>query len=110
MYLTGMENYFFILEAIKDGHVYWGQAIYIGQNRYASNTLNNWNGKLDINEESGTILAPLIAAGRKNSDNSFEGIVMGDVARYGVETADSVTFNKGHPSTGTGLYGFNQGA
>lgn len=47
-------------------------------NRYSFNNLNGWDGNsLQINEEGGFILTPQIAAGQKNNDNSFTGLVMG---------------------------------
>ncbi|MBE6148221.1 MAG: hypothetical protein E7167_01720 [Firmicutes bacterium] len=49
-------------------------------NNYPSGTLNKWPGKeIEINQENGYILAPAIAAGKKNSDdNTFSGVMLGD--------------------------------
>jgi hypothetical protein len=41
--------------------------------------LNSWNGDLTIDEENGTILATMLGAGKKNSDNQFSGVLIGDV-------------------------------
>jgi hypothetical protein len=42
--------------------------------------LNEWNGSLNIDEEGNKILSAMIATGRKEkSDNTFSGIVMGNV-------------------------------
>ena len=49
------------------------------QNRYASNMLNSWDGSFEINEENGTIMSTMIGAGKKNSNNTFSGILMGDI-------------------------------
>jgi hypothetical protein len=49
------------------------------QNNYPSATLNRWDGKtVEINETEGTIIAPAIAAGKKNDDNTFSGVMLGD--------------------------------
>jgi hypothetical protein len=45
--------------------------------------INNWNGELFIDEETGSILTPRIAAGKKNKDdNTFSGVMMGDWNDY----------------------------
>jgi hypothetical protein len=60
--------------------------------------LNAWDGSLTIDENEGTILSTMIGAGRKTINNTFEGILMGDIAGgAGIKT-------------GIGLYGFNDGA
>lgn len=65
-------------------------------NRYEMSNINGWDGnKLDISSSEGYILAPQMGAGRKNSDNSFTGIVMG-VKKTG--TRQNI-----------GLFGFNSG-
>jgi len=51
--------------------------------------------------DTGTIVASGFAAGRKERDNTFTGVVLGDWSRTSTETA--VTKN-------TGIYGFNHGA
>jgi hypothetical protein len=48
------------------------------QNKYPSRVINKWDGKtLSIDETTGTILSTAIAAGKKESDNTFTGVVMG---------------------------------
>lgn len=52
-------------------------------NRYGQAALNGWDGNsVDINEEGGYILSPQVGAGRKETDNSFTGIFMGEVKEY----------------------------
>jgi hypothetical protein len=34
---------------------------------------------LDINEDNGTIMSVMVGAGRKHEDNSFSGVLMGDI-------------------------------
>jgi hypothetical protein len=72
------------------------------QNRYPSAMLNQWDGKLIIDEEGGSILAPRMAAGMKHTeDGTFSGVVLGN---WGSTDSDnSLT------SGDTGLYGFDHG-
>lgn len=49
-------------------------------NRYGHSHLNDWDGtSIKINNEEGYILTPQVGAGRKESDNTFTGMVMGEV-------------------------------
>ena len=80
----------------------WVQPIIVTQNRYASPTMNDWNGSFTVNEANGTILSTAIGAGKKETDNSFSGILMGDIAKGFEFDPDNMS--------GLGLYGFNQGA
>lgn len=79
--------------------VLWAQPIYCMKNRYASAMINKWDGSFKIDEENGTILSTMVGAGRKNSENQFEGVLMGDVGSASEDNA-----------TGVGLYGFHNGA
>lgn len=80
----------------------WIQPLVIMQNRYASATLNKWDGKgINLDDKEGTIVAPAIAAGKKNSDNTFSGVMLGDWSK--TNTAPELTKQ-------TGIYGFHHGA
>lgn len=80
----------------------WTQPILVYENKYPSATLNKWNGKdIVTDNDTGTIVASGFAAGRKERDNTFTGVVLGDWSRTSTETA--ITKN-------TGIYGFNHGA
>ena len=84
---------------IKDGTVIWSQPILIMQSAYDFAMLNSWDGKLTIDETNGTILSAMIGAGKKHGDNTFSGVLLGDV-----ETGtgnDSISQ--------TGVYGFEKG-
>ena len=72
--------------------------IYMILNRYGHTALNGWDGNsIQLNANGDTILAPQIGAGKKQSDdNTFTGILMGDV-----KTANS---------TDTGIMGYDHGA
>ena len=80
----------------------WIQPLVIMQNRYPSATLNKWDGQsIKMNENEGYIIAPAIAAGKKNSDNTFSGVMLGDWSK--TDTEKSLTKM-------TGLWGFHHGA
>lgn len=86
-----------------DGTIIWSQPILAMQNNYPSATLNKWDGKtLTIDNDNGRILATAIAAGKKNSDNSFSGVMIGDWSNGTTESSDI--------TSQTGVYGFNHGA
>lgn len=87
---------------IGAGTVLWTQPILCYQDNYPSTTLNKWNGKeIQIDNDNGTIVANGMAAGKKESDNTFTGVVMGDWSRTDVDS---------FISKNTGVYGFNHGA
>lgn len=88
------------IEGMTGPQEIWVQPIIIMQNRYGSAMMNNWDGSLQIDEENGTILSQMVGAGVKNEDNTFSGVLMGNVA-----LADEKIGNK----TGLGLYGFHHG-
>ncbi|MDD7753777.1 MAG: hypothetical protein PUJ51_04630 [Clostridiales bacterium] len=59
--------------------------------------LNKWDGGLTIDEKNGTILASMVGAGIKDENNTFSGVLMGDITQ---------AFDDNH--NGLGLYGFHQ--
>ena len=82
--------------------IYWTQPILVLQNRWASNVLNSWDGKtLELNTNEGYILSNAISAGKKNSDNSFSGVIIGDWSK--TDTGNEIAGQ-------TGIYGFNKGS
>lgn len=81
--------------------VLWTQPIYSFQDNYPSTTLNQWNGKdIVTDNDTGTIVANGLAAGKKERDNTFTGVVLGDWSR--TDTDSYITKQ-------TGVYGFNHG-
>lgn len=85
------------------GQVLWVQPIFVYQDNYPSTTLNKWNGKdIQTDNNTGTLVANGFAAGRKERDNTFTGVVLGDWSRT---DADRTFATKQ-----TGVYGFNHGA
>ena len=78
----------------------WTQPIYIYRDNYPSTTLNEWDGKdIKLNSEEGIIIAHGFAAGKKDKDNTFSGVVLGDW---------SLTDSEGALTKNTGIYGFYQ--
>lgn len=101
MYYTGLKSV--CVNAYVNNDMVWTQPLLIIQNRYASAMLNDWDGNLTINEKNDTILSAMIGAGVKNDDNTFSGIVMGDMGKV----SDNFDPNN---KTGVGLYGLDHGA
>lgn len=87
----------------SNNHVLWVQPIRIYLNAHSSQLLNAWSGELTIDENNGTILSSLVGAGKKDSENRFNGILMGDMTK----ASDNETATEYY--TGTGLYGYNAG-
>ena len=88
---------------IKDQELIWTQPILIIKNKYSSAMLNSWDGDFVINEENGTIMGTMFGAGKKDDNNTFTGVLMGDIeAGAGIEL-------KAGNKDGIGLYGFHQG-
>jgi hypothetical protein len=83
------------------GSAKWYQPILIMQNRYPSAMINKWDGSLDVGTtDKGTILAPRLAAGMKNTDNTFSGVMLGDW---------TPTDSSSELTKGTGLFGYHHG-
>ena len=66
------------------------------QNKYQIPALNKWDGELLVDGTKNEVLAAMIGAGHKNSNNTFTGVAMGDVAHSGGKLS--------------GLFGYNEGA
>lgn len=75
------------------------------QNRYFSSTINKWDESLSIDEGSNTILAKMIGAGSKDSENRFSGVILGNWTGN-VNQNDGGTFSL---ADNIGLYGFHEG-
>ena len=87
----------------KSNNIVWTQPIVCLKNNYPSGTLNKWSGKeIEIDKENGYILSPAIAAGKKNNDNTFSGVMLGD---WSVDPLGVNSFIGNQ----TGVYGFHHG-
>lgn len=78
----------------------WSQPILIMQSNYDFAMLNEWDGSLTIDKENDIILATMLGAGRKNYDNKFSGVLIGDIK-------DGTDLNSTEKMTG--VYGFQNG-
>lgn len=69
-------------------------SVFMYLNPYENEAINSWDGTtVEIDDKGGTILAPQIGAGTKNTSNQFSGVVMG----------------KDSTQDKTGLYGYKDG-
>ena len=69
-------------------------------NQYGNARLNGWDGNsVQINDDEGFILAPQVGAGKKNSDNSFSGVLIGEAKS--TETGSSKNY--------IGILGYSHG-
>ena len=91
------ENHLCRLVGKVGNNTVWIQPLYIAQNAYNSPLLNAWDESVSIDEEGGTIMAPMIGAGKKNTNNQFSGVLMGDVKKANNDISL------------TGLYGYQNG-
>lgn len=67
-------------------------------NRYGLAQLNEWDGNsIKIDNEGGYILSPQIGAGKKDENNAFTGVLMGEVKEANKKVSN------------TGLFGYSQG-
>lgn len=101
-YDTGDKSFYAVAAKNASGQFLWIQPIPIYQTPYFSSIIDSWkSGVVDLGETDGTIKSPRVAAGTKNSENQFSGVILGDWGdKIGV---DSEVITK------TGLYGFHNG-
>ena len=102
MYYEGLQPacaYCMVEDDEGDYIIAWAQPLLIIKNRYSSPMLNEWDGNLTIDEKNGTILSTMVGAGIKNDDNTFSGILMGEIGGKVYEDRKS----------GIGLYGLDHG-
>lgn len=85
-----------ILATSADCQVLWPVVFYL--NTYGNESINGWDGvSIELDEESGYILSPVVGAGSKKEDtNEFTGVLMGTVGY----------FDGGSVKEQTGLFGF----
>ena len=89
------------VEAFIDNKIVWTQPILIIKNKYSSAMLNAWDGEMCIDQENGTIMSTMVGAGKKDVNNTFTGVLMGDIV------AGAGFDERNHK--GIGIYGFHQG-
>ena len=82
--------------------ILWSQPLLIMQNRYPSAMVNSWDGNLNIGGPDGqSIFAPRFVAGKKETDNTFSGVMLGNWS----DTVSDNSLTQGD----TGLYGYDKG-
>lgn len=91
-------DYRFVVIASKNNKVLWIQPVLIMQSMYDFTIFNDWNGTTLL-EGNNSVVAAMIAAGKKSSENKFSGILLGDISSQGVNSS----------LTQTGLYGILDG-
>lgn len=96
---TGENGVYSVIARNVAGEVLAILPLIISSNLYGSPSLNQWSGELLVDEAGNQIMAGSIAAGVKNSDNTFTGIFMGKVD---ITNPDNLPLP-------IGLYGYNQG-
>lgn len=102
LYIYTKDTMPYSIICLQNNEIVWIQPLVIIQNEYPSTTINKWDGKeLTVDYEAGYILSPAIAAGKKNDDNTFSGVMLGDWKS--TDTASDIAEQ-------TGVYGFNHGA
>ena len=86
----------------SDDATLWSQPLLIMQNRYPSAMVNSWDGNLNIGGSDGqSIFAPRFVAGKKETDNTFSGVMLGNWS----DTVSDNSLTQGN----TGLYGYDRG-
>ena len=102
LYIYTKDTMPYSIVCLQNNEIVWIQPLVIIQNEYPSTTINKWDGKeLTVDYEAGYILSPAIAAGKKNDDNTFSGVMLGDWKS--TDTTSDITEQ-------TGVYGFNHGS
>lgn len=97
-YVDGVSVYG--VQGKQGSNVVWSQPILVIQNKYPSAMVNKWDGQLNIDDSNNFIGVAQIAAGKKENNNTFTGVLMGS---FGDSKADSSL------SKNTGVYGYYQG-
>lgn len=97
-YVDGVSAYG--VQGKQGSSIVWSQPILVIQNKYPSAMVNKWDGQLNIDDSNNFIGVAQIAAGKKENNNTFTGVLMGS---FGDGKADSSL------SKNTGVYGYYQG-
>lgn len=95
MYFSGIKNTGRIIVKNASNTILYVQPIFIAQNAWGNQTINQWDGALKVDAENNYILSSMIGAGIKNSNNTFSGVLLGKVGT--------------NYSAKTGIYGYGNG-
>lgn len=95
-----VEGIYICLTAWKNNStLLWVQPILISKNQYNNTALNEWDGSLIVDEDQNYIMSSSVTAGVKHANNTFSGVVMGEVGRKNGDIFESQT----------GLFGYSEG-
>lgn len=100
IYFTGIENTPLFLGYYEGEVLRYISPIVILQNQYQVPILNSWDGNLLVDSDNNRVMAATMAAGHKNDNNTFTGVIMGDVEHQVGDSKETIT----------GLYGYHEGA
>lgn len=101
-YVAGACEKVCVIGKDSDDTILWSQPLLIMQNRYPSAMVNSWDGNLNIGGSDGqSIFAPRFVAGKKETDNTFSGVMLGNWS----DTVSDNSLTQGD----TGLYGYDKG-
>lgn len=92
----------------------WLQPIVFIQERYGSSLLNNWDNTLTLDQDNNFIASAAMAAGSKENNNTFTGVVMGKIQENDKPLQGLFGYNSGSQTfgfkiDGTGFIGGNNG-
>lgn len=76
----------------------WVQPIIILQTNSFSSFINEWDGSFSLDEANNQLMSARLGAGRKNDDNTFSGVLLGDWTDKTEDGSISIT----------GVYGFDR--
>ena len=103
MFMSGNSPRVSIIAKDSNNNIVWCQPLYIYQEVYSSVMMNAWDGSLTIDSDNNTIMSAMIGAGYKDSNNAFNGVLMGRVGnKTGVAINDKISVS--------GIFGYNAGA
>lgn len=84
--------------AILADVILWVQPVVIIQTNSFSSFINDWDGSFSLDEENNQLMAARLGAGKKNENNTFSGVLLGDWTES-VEDGSAPL---------TGVYGFDK--
>lgn len=119
-YLQPVNNYYYQpgsagVQIQLPGGGYIVYSIMMYRNTFGNNYINGWDGTaLKLDKEENYLLAAMVGAGRKNSDNTFTGVVMGTIKDGGKEKDGLFGYSSGQQTfsldaeTGDASFGTNK--
>ena len=99
--IDSLRNKLLLANTVEIVHV---KPVIMTYNRYEFSHINGWDGnKLEIGKNNEYMIAPQVGAGKKDTNNTFTGVIIG-VKQVKAKTSPSIT------SQQIGLFGFSKGA